>query len=120
VLACLFHGREYRQPRIQAGDPQHLCDQRLRRDEPVTTPCRFSLVGDPDEGAQPASVAERQVRQIEQKQPGTAADGCAATPAQAVCRGQVQLSSHDQCLDLVIGTGRCDDHALAHCPPSAT
>ena len=60
-------------PAVQAGDPEDLRDRRLRRDEGETAPCRVGVVGDPDEGAEPAGVAEGQAGQIEQQQPSQAA-----------------------------------------------
>src|SRR5229473_6673457 len=65
--AGLVAGREYLQPLVQAGDPQDLRDERLGRDEAVTAACCFGLVGDPDEGTQPACVAEGQAGQIEEQ-----------------------------------------------------
>ena len=96
-------------------------DELMGCDEAVTAARRFGLVGDPDEGTQPGCVAEGQAGQVEQQEPGVAADGCAAPPVQAVGRGEVQFSPHAQDLGAVIRTGRCAVDAPAHLsrPPSA-
>jgi len=43
---------------VQAPDPQYPRGQRPRREEAEIAPCRIGLVSDPDEGAEPAGVAE--------------------------------------------------------------
>ena len=74
------------------------------RDEREAASCPVGLVGDPDQGAEPTSVAEGQAGQIEQQQPGTAGDG-AAPLGQAVGGGQIQFLRRPQ--DRDPGTGTC-------------
>ena len=85
---CVVDGGEHRHPAVQAADPQYLRDRRPRRDEAETAPCRIGLVGDPDEGAEPAGVAEGQAGQVEQHQPGRAGDGGVALLGHALAGGR--------------------------------
>ncbi len=96
---CVVDGGEHRQPAVQAGDPQDLRDRRPRRDEAETASRRVGAVGDPDEGAEPAGIAEGQAGQVGQQQPGRAGDGCVALLGQALGSGEIQLGWHAQDLD---------------------
>src|SRR5205814_3041474 len=71
------------------------------------------LVSDPDEGAEPTSVAKGQAGQIEQQQPGMAGDG-AAPRGQAVGGGQIQFLWCPQDRDRGTRTCRRLGCALSH------
>jgi hypothetical protein len=99
VLQGVVDGGEDWQPLVQSADPHYFCHLRPRGDQAIAAPFLVGVVGDLDEGAEPPGVAEGQIAQIEQQQPGMG-EGGTTLLSEAVGGGQIKLFWRVQDLDL--------------------